>query len=413
MNEIRQSWKTFHPLVQTLMVGTILTSITGSMSIPFLAIYLMSSTDLDAAQIGLILGAAPLVATFCGFIGGILSDFFGRRRLILISSFTLCIVFVGFIWAKEPWMLLILSILRGISSSFFTTVSKTLMGDLTPEAQRFKMFSYRYYAINVGYTLGPILGTGIGLTGSSFSFLLTGVIYLFYGLVLAWLFYTMKIVEQDMERNEESKSLIMIWEVIRKDKVLLFFIIGGIFLTTVHGQISVLLSQHLTEAFESGVKLFGLLMSINGLTVLLGQLPITQWSERMNLLNRLRLGSCLLAIGVCGFALSLGWTGYIIAMIIFTFGEILVVPTEYAMIDSITPTGMRGTYYGAQSFNELGSFVGPWMGGMLLTSYGSTTMFVSLSGIALISILFFSKGWKLHVNQKSACPSIEFKAPNH
>jgi hypothetical protein len=44
----------------------------------------------------------------------------------------------------------------------------------------------------------------------------------------------------------------------------------------------------------------------------------------------------------------------IAAMIVFTLGEILIIPAEYAQIDQIAPPRMRGTYYGAQSVSELG-----------------------------------------------------------
>lgn len=46
----------------------------------------------------------------------------------------------------------------------------------------------------------------------------------------------------------------------------------------------------------------------------------------------------------------------IAAMIVFTLGEILIIPAEYAQIDQIAPPRMRGTYYGAQSVSELGNF---------------------------------------------------------
>jgi len=120
----------------------------------------------------------------------------------------------------------------------------------------------------------------------------------------------------------------------------------GVMLMTVHGQISVPLSQYLQQHFVDGVKLFGVLMSVNGLTVLLIQVWLIRWSERFSLFQRMVLGSVLLAGGAVGFAFAQGWVAFILAMFAFTLGEIVLVPAEYAQVDQITPPGMRGTYYG-------------------------------------------------------------------
>ncbi|GED03344.1 MFS transporter [Bacillus atrophaeus] len=394
MNKLRKYFQAYHPIVHIMMLGTVFISLTSSMSIPFLAIYLSETSQLDFATIGLIIGAGPLAGTFCGFIGGFLSDFFGRRRLMIISLLVLAIVFIGFVYIESPLFLLFLSILRGVSTSFFNTISKALIGDLTPEDQRFRVFSTRYSAMNLGFSIGPMVGAFLGIGGSSITFLLTSSVYLVYSIILVFLFQSFS-VQQNTELNAERISLAQAWNVVRSDKVLFFFILGGIMLTTVHGQISVPLSQYLKENIVDGVKLFGLLMSINGVTVIILQVPLTRWSEKFSIFHRIILGSSLLTLGAVGFAFSAGWAGFILSMIIFTLAEILLVPAEYTQIDQITPHGMRGTYYGAQSFSEFGNFLGPWIGGILLSAYGGTTMFLTLGAISIASLFFFSKGRKL------------------
>ncbi|MED4827377.1 MFS transporter [Bacillus atrophaeus] len=313
---------------------------------------------------------------------------------MIISLLVLAIVFIGFVYIESPLFLLFLSILRGVSTSFFNTISKALIGDLTPEDQRFRVFSTRYSAMNLGFSIGPMVGAFLGIGGSSITFLLTSSVYLVYSIILVFLFQSFS-VQQNTELNAERIGLAQAWNVVRSDKVLFFFILGGIMLTTVHGQISVPLSQYLKENIVDGVKLFGLLMSINGVTVIILQVPLTRWSEKFSIFHRIILGSSLLTLGAVGFAFSAGWAGFILSMIIFTLAEILLVPAEYTQIDQITPHGMRGTYYGAQSFSEFGNFLGPWIGGILLSAYGGTTMFLTLGAISIASLFFFSKGRKL------------------
>jgi MFS family permease len=385
--------KVYHPMVQLLILGTVLISLTSSMSVVYLPIYLINSAQLDPITVGFIVGVGALTATIGGFIGGTLSDFIGRNRMMLLSLVVLGAVFLGFIYTGSPFFLLGLNILRGLFSSFFLTISKALMADLTPKEKRFRVFSNRYLAGNIGYSIGPIIGTFLGLAGSQLAFLLTALFYLGYFLLMALMIRYFKIGQQE-EDVTDSVRMSEAWHVFRKDKVLLLFIIGSIFLTTVHGEMSVTLSQYLKMNITDGIKLFGYLMSINGITVILTQVFITRWSEKFGLFQRIALGSLLFALGEIGFAFSISWSGLVISMIIFTFGEILIIPSEYAQIDEITPAAMRGMYYGAQGFSEIGNFIGPWFGGILLMSYGGKTMFLTMALFCLISVVFYAWGRK-------------------
>lgn len=391
MNRLSGYIHSFHPMVHVLMIGTVFTFLTSSMSMPFLAIYLHQTAHLDAATIGLIIGAGPLASTLGGFIGGVLSDFFGRQRLMLLSLLILALVFAGFVYTSNPYLLLGLSVLRGLAGAFFTTISKALMGDLTPEQLRFRMFANRYFAINLGFSIGPMVGALLGIGGSTITFFLTACMYLLYLLSLLFFFHRLN-VQENHHPTEEKLTVARSWSVIRSDRVLLLFLIGSILLTTVHGQMSVTLSQYLESHIEEGVKLFGVLMSLSGFTVILMQIPFTRWTERFTLFQRMVLGCSLFAAGEVGFALSTGWVGFILAMFIFTCGEIIVVPSEYAQLDQITPQGMRGTYYGAQGFSELGSFLGPWIGGMIMTKYSGPSMFLFMAVLAIVSLIFYGKG---------------------
>jgi predicted MFS family arabinose efflux permease len=104
------------------------------------------------------------------------------------------------------------------------------------------------------------------------------------------------------------------------------------------------------------------------------------------------VGSILLALGEVGFAFSSNWSLYILSMVLFTIGEIWIVPAEYVLIDQITPEGMRGTYYGGVTFSNLGNFLGPWVGSIVLGDFGGTAMFLIFSLIALVGIIFYWRG---------------------
>ncbi|KMZ42423.1 MULTISPECIES: MFS transporter [Bacillales] len=401
MSKMRQVWEAYHPIVHLLMAGTVFVQLTQSMSIPFLAIYLGETTKLSHAYIGLIIGAGPLAGTVGGFVGGILSDLFGRQKLMFFSLLAMACSMIGFISVAHPISLLVISMVMGLAASIFATVSKALMGDLTPEHKRFRVFSNRYLASNLGFAIGPMLGAFLGISGSNLAFILTAVSLMSFAVILVVACRKCGVTDNRGENGEvERASLGEIWQVLRRDVVLLTFVTGGILLVTVYGQMSVTLSQYLRENFSEGVALFGTLMSVNGFTVLLLQIPVTRLVERYSLFARIAGGAVLMAIGEVGFAFSSNWAWFMTAMIVFTLGEILIIPAEYAQIDEISPANMRGTYYGAQSATMLGSFLGPWAGGMVLTAYGGPVMFGVMAVLALVSLIFYWLGRRLHEERK-------------
>lgn len=410
MGKWKKAFAAYHPIVHLLMAGTVFFTLTQSMSMPFLAIYLSETTTLTPAYIGLVIGAGPLAGTVGGFLGGVLSDLFGRKKLMLLSMLLMAGAYAGFVFLAHPLFLLLVSLLLGLAASFYGTVSKAMMGDLTAEEKRFRVFSNRYLAVNLGVAVGPMLGAFLGISGSGIAFLLTACSTLLFAIVLALACKKYQVSEHAAAgQNGEKASLPQIWNVLKQDVALLAFVVGGILLVTVHGQMSVTLSQYLRENIAEGVALFGVMMSANGFTVLLLQVPLTRLVERYSLFSRIAGGAVLMAVGELGFAFSATWGWFVAAMIVFTLGEILIVPAEYAQIDQISPAHMRGTYYGAQSVSTLGSFLGPWAGGIVLQAYGGPPMFMLMAAIAMFSVVFYWLGRRLH-EQRCAQDGVGRKA---
>jgi MFS family permease len=97
----------------------------------------------------------------------------------------------------------------------------------------------------------------------------------------------------------------------------------------------------------------------------------------------------LLAVGMGGFALSRSAWQFIASMCVLAIGETLVVPAEFTIIDPLAPGERRGGYFGAQTFTQLGDFLGPFTGGLLLARFGGRTMFLSVGAFAVLGSLFY------------------------
>ncbi|MDH4618127.1 MFS transporter [Brevibacillus sp. AY1] len=396
MSKIKEKLQEFHPIVWSLVVGTVFVRAASSMSMPFLFLYLSNQTDMDLATIGLLIGAGALAGTVGGFIAGTLSDRIGRRRVMIGALYVWTFVFVGFALTKNPLLLLLFNMAGGLCRSFYEPVSQALMADVTPPEKRYRVFGLRYTAINVGVAVGPIAGAVLAKTSVALPFLITAVIYLIYVISLQSLLNRFGIKKIEGQKKEQI-TFGHAFRVVVQDKAFRFYMIAGVLGAIGYSQMSTTLAKFVEMSVPNGVELFAILMSVNAIVVVLLQMPLTTWAEKKTPLTAIVVGNVMYALGDIGFAFAGTWLIFVIAMVLFTFGEILTFTSGDVLIDRMAPEAMRGSYYGAKSFSNLGQFIGPWLGGLLLASYGGTALFLVVAAFSLISSAFNWAGQRAYL----------------
>ncbi|WP_246258618.1 MDR family MFS transporter [Kroppenstedtia pulmonis] len=391
MTRLRLLLQEYHPLVWVLVGGTVFARAAAFMSLPFLAVYLSRTTGMNPVLIGLTVGLGPLAGTFGGFVGGYLSDRFGRKVVMLSTLFVWAGVFFGFALAEEVAVFMALNLLNGLCRSFFEPTSQALMADITPPDKRMRVFSIRYLAINVGAAVGPLVGAYLAIVSAGLTFLITGAVYLLYGMVLLVM---MKRLGREIGSTppKERVRLMDALQVVRKDTALGFFILAGILEHIGYSQVESSLPLHLKELFGGENVLYPFLLALNAGTVILFQIVITRWSEKRSILSNMILGSLMFALGLICWGIGGHWGWFVTGMIILTIGEILIFPTSSLFIDRLAPEGMRGTYFGASGFRSIGFFIGPFLGGWLLDVIGGSSLYFLLAGVVACSIVFYWLG---------------------
>ncbi|MFS0557313.1 MDR family MFS transporter [Brevibacillus sp. 179-C9.3 HS] len=387
MSWMKMRLQEFHPIVWSLVVGTVFVRAASSMSMPFLFLYLSNHTDMSLAMIGLTIGVGPLAGTIGGFVAGAWSDRIGRRRVMLGALYVWTFVFVGFALSKDPWILLLLNIAGGLCRSFYEPVSQALMADVTPQEKRLRVFGIRYMAINVGVAVGPIAGVVLAKSSVALPFLMTALIYFIYVISLQGLLNKFGI-KQIEGQKKEVVTFGRAFSVVVHDKAFRLYMLAGVLGAIGYSQMSSTLAKFAEMTVVNGTELFAILMTVNAIVVIVMQLPLTNWAEKKTPLTAIVVGNVMYAVGDVGYAFANSWLIFIVAMVFFTIGEILTFTAGDVLIDRMAPESMRGSYYGAKSFSNLGQFIGPWMGGLLLAHYGGTTLFLVVAATSLMSSAF-------------------------
>jgi DHA1 family tetracycline resistance protein-like MFS transporter len=94
-------------------------------------------------------------------VQGALSDRFGRRTVILISSFGLGVDFIVMALAPVLWLLFLGRAVSGVCAASFSTAN-AYIADIVPREKRAAAFGTLGAAFGIGFIIGPALGGFLG-----------------------------------------------------------------------------------------------------------------------------------------------------------------------------------------------------------------------------------------------------------
>ncbi|NBI27507.1 MDR family MFS transporter [Chengkuizengella marina] len=387
-----ERFKSINPVSKSIIFGTLFTRAATFMTMPFLAIYLSEVHGISPVMIGLIIGVSAFTRIPGSFIGGNLSDRYGRENVMLISILVWAFVFLGFALATHVFMFFILNALNGLCSSFFEPSSRALLSDVTKQKNKLLVFNLRYAAINVGAALGPLVGLLIGSSKSTIPFVITAIVYFLYAISLLYILPKHRDLNKKVEiERKEKVTMMKALKTLRQDLVFLVAVIAFIFGVMGYSQFGSTMPQFFKNAtyFENGVALYTSLIVLNAITVLVVQYPVTRIGKKFSPLISIMLGALTTSIGLFGVGLfeSIYLIG--LSMIIFTIGEVMMFTMLDLFVDQIADPSMKGTYFGAMGFSSLGSSVGPLIGGVLLGAFGYESPEIVFGILALISAVGF------------------------
>ncbi len=381
-------------LIAYLMIaGSGMVTLAKGMSLAFVAVRLQRDFGLGPATIGALIGFGPLLGAVVAPLAGSISDRIGRKNVLAVALFSASVSLAGLGLAQSIMVFGATHILSAVAGAVYEPVSRALMSDTSPEKLRLRVFSWRYLAINLGWAIGPMIGVSIGASFAAL-FMIASLVHALFAVAIACAVPSLS----NKGESHEATSRRINWRDLAsalRDGRLLFFVGGSTLLLAVHGQWSITLSQYLGTSFEDGVRLFALLVTTNAVTVVVASTPARFLIERIGARNSVALGCILFLAGEVGFAASSTFEGLLISMVVFTLGEVLVVPAEYMLVDGIANDRNRGTYFGAHSLATVGNFLGPLLGGVALSAAGGAGMFFLFAVLAAASAVLFIIGHAL------------------
>ena len=383
------------PLVKFIIFSTAFAKGGAFLSLPFLSVYLQKNFGASPALTGLIVGLNPATGMIMGFYGGYLSDLWGRRGILLASILLCSLSYFSFTYATQIWHFALANLILGASYGALQTSLRALVSDLTHPHKRPTAFRLHYFAINVGASVGPLVGAKLLLSHSSAGFLITGTLFLIY--FITFIIFDKFTVNPTYEETRSNFSLKECVGILKSDTAFLLFICGSLLMSLTYSQIDTLLPQYLRNLMnDEGIKVFAWLLAANSITVMLGLYPATWATKKFGPLNAVIWGQVIMSVGFA--AMSFVGTSpllLILCMIFLTIGEIFAFSNWSIVVDSYAKNGLKGSYFGASGFGLIGNSIGPLLGGVFYQSGGAYFAFNFLAFISMCGTLLYLKAEKV------------------
>jgi MFS family permease len=327
----------------------------GTFVMPFLVIYLTKQGYGTAAS-GIAVSAYGAGHICASMLGGHLADRIGRRNTIAISMFAGAASMIALSQASTYASILVTSVLVGAASELYRPAAAALIGDLVEPEQRITAFGVYRLAINLGFAAGP--ATAGFLAERSFLLLFIGdaITSSLYG-VIALLF-----LPHGLRHHRTDESAAEGFRVALRDRAFVIFLISTLCITWIEFQVHSTLPLYITSLGFSNVT-YGLLMSINGLMIVVFELGITAWTQRFPTRWMIAVGYAVSAIGFALTGLATNVPALAFTVMIWTIGEMIYAPVTGAYVADLAPEKYRGRYNGLWVLMwSIGMLLGPALG---------------------------------------------------
>lgn len=377
--------------VYILCFGRFVTAM-GSLIWPMLTLILKSKLGFDAEKVALWFLIFGVVQLPFALLGGKLTDKYNKRNLIIIfdlisvslyivtaflplSTSSLCIYFIGSVFQHMEW-----------------PAYDSLIAEMTTDHDREKAYSLQYLAANLGVVFAPTLG---GLLFNDYlwlSFLFSGLAVLSSTIFIAM--FVPKTVEKAKNDNTYEKYAegTMI-DILKGRKLLIFYLVLGCLISIIYGQFNYLLPIQMDEYFlDQGAFYFGMMTSINGAVVITCTPILTQLTMRWQDFERIILGELFQIVGLCAcFFYQDALVCYIISMVVFTLGEILITLGNSPYISKRIPSSHRGRFTSIYNIiRNSSSSVGNTLIGRIVVLFTFKEGWIAVGILGMVSMILLN-----------------------
>jgi MFS family permease len=309
----------------------------------------------SSGQVGLLITVFTLPGVLLTSVAGVLSDRFGRKRVLIPSLMLFGIAGGACLLAKSFELLLTLRTLQGVGAAALGSMNVTLIGDLFSGRERTAALGYNSSVLSIGTASYPALGGVLATFGWFYPFALPLAAIPIGLLVLFSLHNSEPHNEQNIKEYVGST-----WKYINNRRVIGIFIGNLVTFVILFGAVTTYLPDLMYERFGASSTMRGIVVASASITTALTSTQMGRLNSYFSPRNMIRTSFVLYAVslGLVPLASSI-WLLFV-STAIFGVAQSLNLPNSFSLLNEAAPDQNRGAFISINStVLRLGQTLGP------------------------------------------------------
>ena len=369
------------------------------MALPFLTLYLTIDRRFSVGDAGLTLTVYGIGSILVAPMAGRLSDRLGGLRIMKLSLLLSGLLLFVFPFGNQLTSILMITAVWAIANEAFRPPSMSLIGELAGPDQRKAAFALCRLAINLGMSIGPVIGGFLAMYSFKLLFYVDGATTLLAALLLTALPWKIKRQAEAVAANPsdndshtgDSVSLVesrLRYSSVLKNRRFIYFLFAMLPIELVFFQQMAAMPLFLVRDLHFTEAGYGMLFAVNTLIIILVEVPlnmaISKWSHR----HALALGAFLVGAGFGALLFVNGVFGAVATVVIWTFGEMISLPASAAYVSDMAPPAQSGAYMGLYTMGfSLAFAIGPWLGTEIMGKFGPSALWLGTFACGCITAI--------------------------
>jgi MFS family permease len=366
----------------------ILVNRAGTMVLPFLTLYLTVDRKWSAGTAGLALTIYGIASIIVAPLAGRLSDRAGGLLIIKLSLFTSGLLLFVFPFITSVSGILSITAVWAFANESFRPPSMALIGRLTGPAQRKMAFALSRLAVNLGMSIGPVIGGFLAMKSFRTLFYVDGTTAILAGALIAFMPWRIQEAVPDVVATDSQITTppAVGYASVLRDRRFVYFLIAMLPIEMVFFQPLAAMPLFVVRDLQISEAAFGMLLAINTVMIIFMEVPLntamSNWSHR----HTIALGALLVAVGFGGLAISGGAAAIAATVVVWTVGEMILLPASSAYVSDVAPPAQAGAYMGLYTMGfSLAFAIGPWLGVEVLERIGPVAVWLGTLGCGCLT----------------------------
>lgn len=326
------------------------------MVLPYLAVHLSEDLGLAASLVGLVLGVRTFSQQGLFAVGGLLTDRIGVKPVVIVGCLLRVAGLIGLALAGTAWGAVAAVLVMGLAAALFSPAVEAALareaGEVEAQGGPEQTRAFAQFTVSgeVGALVGPLLGALLLLWDFRIACWAAAALF---GMItlghLRWL--------PAREAQHRDEPVLDGWSEVLRNRVFVIFALGYSGYLITYTQMYLLLPLEVRRATGADWPL-GWLFAVSAVLVIVLQVRATVWAgTRLGAPRALGVGFLLMASGVAVMALAapaglqglVGLLPSLAFVLLFTLGQILVVPLARQVVARLAGGRRLGAYFGVLS----------------------------------------------------------------